>query len=271
MKKHLLFTSIIFIGSLTLQAQHIETTLEAKQTLSTKDRLFFIENKGQWPTEVLFLLQSSGLNTWITKKGMLYEYYKTEEIELSGSKEKPESIPDKHRHKNYKRWGQRVSYSLLGNNIEVTTLGKQKQEGYYNYLIGNDPGKYASYVGLYKEAVVQNVYDGIDMCYYFDKGTLRYDYIVHPGADPGQIHFKLEGSDKNFLNERGELVFSTCFGEVKNADLYCYQQQNKKQVSAKFIETGNSFSFALGAYDKNQTLIIDPLIYSTYAGGNGWD
>ncbi|MGQ9863909.1 MAG: DUF7948 domain-containing protein [Bacteroidia bacterium] len=40
-------------------------------------------------------------------------------------------------------------------------------------------------VGLYKEVVLKEVYEEIDVRYYFDGGRLRYDYIVHPGADVG--------------------------------------------------------------------------------------
>ncbi len=283
MKNQLLILSILLFGFSTLHAQRTENNLDAQQTLSKTDKHFFIENKGQWPSEVLYLAQLGGLNTWITKNGMLYEFYKTEEITSSiGSenynKEETDLLDnsddlhtEKFQQKDYKRWGHRLAYTLLGNNTEVKTHGKQKQSGYNNYLIGNDASKHASYVGLFKEAVLNNVYDGIDMRYYFDEGSLRYDYIVHPGADPSQIKFNLEGSDKNYLNEKGELVFTTCFGEVKNTELYCYQQQDKIQVSAKFIERANSFSFALGTYNKNETLIIDPLIYSTFLGGISGD
>ena len=59
---------------------------EAQQTLNNVDNQFFIENKGQWPAEVLFLTQMGGLNAWITTKGMWYEfttdYKNTVEIRL---------------------------------------------------------------------------------------------------------------------------------------------------------------------------------------------
>lgn len=271
MKKQLYLIFILLFGFSTLYAQRIGSNLDAQQTLSKSDKHFFIENKGQWPSDVLYLAQLGGLNTWITKNGMLFEFYKTEEINHSEKDENTTHLVNKYEQKDYKRWGQRVAFSLIGNNTEVQTQGKQKQSGYYNYLIGNDPSKHASFVGLYKEAVIQQIYEGIDMRYYFDKGSLRYDYIVHPGADPSQIKFNLEGSEKNYLNEKGELVFTTCFGEVKNVELYCYQQQDKKTVQSKFIESENSFSFAIGSYNKNETLIIDPLIYSTYIGGTNED
>jgi len=149
--------------------------------------------------------------------------------------------------------------------------GREKQEGYYNYFIGNDPSKYATFVGLYKEAVIKNVYEGIDVRYYFDGGKLRYDYIVHPGADPKQIVFKLEGSDKTYVDERGNLVFTTRFGEVSMSGLRVYQERDGQEVAARFVERDGGWSIWVGNYDKSQALVIDPLIYSTYIGGNGDD
>lgn len=268
MKKiKLLGFAYLLFGIGITQGKSNTTNEDVQQKLDNVDKQFFIENKGQWPHEVLYLTQMGGLNTWITTKGMLYEFYKTEKI-----KDESSSIDKKGKfdHPEYKLYGHRVGYKLIGNNNDVNVQGRFKQNGYYNYLIGNDPGKHASNVGLYKEAVVKSVYTGIDMRYYFDNGLLRYDYIIEPGADPSQIKFAIEGSEKSYVNDKGELVFTTCFGEVKNADLYCYQE-DKKQVKAKFINQGKNWTIELGNYDKQQPLIIDPLIYSTYIGGSSSD
>lgn len=244
---------------------------------SNVDKQYFIENKGQWPSEVLYLTQTSGLNTWITTKGMLYEFYKSEvkttslsnQVKDENSKyENSPNVKSNNSEQDYKLSGQRIAYTFSNNNLLVKTQSLQKQEGCYNYLIGNDRSKHTCNVGLYKKVVIKEIYNGIDIRYYFDKGTLRYDYIIHPGADPTQISFNIEGSENTYLNSKGELVFVTCFGEVKNADLYCYQNDDKKQVAAKFIKKTESWTIALGDYNTNQILIIDPLIYSTYLGGN---
>jgi hypothetical protein len=191
--------------------------------------------------------------------------------EAVSTERKEHAIPDKFEHKDYNMIGHRVLMKLQNYNPNPATESKEKQEGYYNYFIGNDPGKHASYVGLYKEAVVKDVYKGIDLRYYFDKGGLRYDYVVHPGADPSQIVFTLEGSDKTYVNERGNLVFTTRFGEVAMAELKTYQEKDKKEIKSEFIKRGGKWGIALTNYDKTQALIIDPLVYSTYIGGNGDD
>jgi hypothetical protein len=100
---------------------------------------------------------------------------------------------------------------------------------------------------------------------------LRYDYIVHSGANPKQIVFKLEGSEATYVDEKGNLVFTTRFGEVSMAGLKVYQERDGKEVLAKFEEKDGDWRIWVGNYDKSQALVIDPLIYSTYIGGSGDD
>jgi hypothetical protein len=242
------------------------TAEQQKQLEKVSSNLVFIENKGQWHSDVLYLCRMGGLDAWITRYGVNYTFYKLEEAVSTERKE--HAIPDKFEHKDYNMIGHRVLMKLQNYNPNPAREGKQKQEGYYNYFIGNDPGKHASYVGLYKEAVVKDVYNGIDLRYYFDKGGLRYDYVVHPGADPSQIIFTLEGSDKTYVNERGNLVFTTRFGEVAMAELKTYQERDKKVITSQFIKREGKWGVALASYDKTQALIIDPLVYSTYIGGS---
>jgi len=208
--------------------------------LSKVDRHFFVENKGQWPSDVLYLARLGGLDVWITKYGVNYNFFKLEEIPSETKSE--HSFSDKFRHKDYMVLGHRVLVKLQGYNENPVREGKEKQEGYYNYFIGNDPSKYATFVGLYKEAVIKNVYDGIDVRYYFDGGMLRYDYIVHPGADPKQIVFKLEGSEATYVDEKGNLVFTTRFGEVLMTGLRVYQEKDGKEVAARFVEKEGDWS-----------------------------
>lgn len=254
-----------------LNIQTLLAQIDTERAISRLDRQYFIENKGQWPDEVFYLTRMGGLDVWTTRKGGLYDFYKLEEVK-SNKQEKRDLPFDKFSHREYIRIGHRVLFELEGSNIDLNVEGKQRQEGYYNYFIGNDPSKYATNVGLYKEAVVKGVYSGIDMRYYFDEGMLRYDYVVHSGADPSEISFILRGSDKNYLDGVGNFVFTTRFGEVKMASLHCYQGQDRKPVEGKFVRRGDdAWGIEVCFYDATQPLIIDPLVYSTYIRGSGDD
>jgi hypothetical protein len=260
---------VLLLSATSIFAQQAPGRSDAERTLQKADKRFFIENKGQWHPDVLYLTRMGGLDVWITKYGVNYTFYK---MEKKPNAKQTEHLPSKFDDdlKDATLLGHRVLMKLQNHNANPQREGKQKQAGYYNYLIGNDPSKHASNVGLYKEAVVKSVYNGIDLRYYFDKGYLRYDFVVQPGADPSQIRFSLEGEDKEYL-KNGALCYTTRFGEVQMQDLYVYQQGDKKQVPAKFTQQNGVWQFQLSKYDKTQALIIDPLIYSTYIGGSSND
>ncbi len=268
-KKSIIVVWAVAVGTLAnVQAQ----SRDANTALQKADKRFFIENKGQWHSDVLYLCRMGGLDAWITKYGVNYTFYKIEKLSNSDANERRGHVPrgkfDREEHENSILLGHRVLMKLQNANLNPSREGKEKQEGYYNYLIGNDPSKHATYVGLYKEAVIKNVYQGIDLRYYFDKGSLRYDFVVHPGADPSQIRFKLEGQYETKVKGK-QLLFTTRFGEVAMTDLKTYQARDKKQVTSSFKPLGKDlYSITVAHYDKTQTLIIDPLIYSTYIGGS---
>jgi hypothetical protein len=225
----------------------------------------FIENKGQWNPEVQFLAKMNGINAWITKSGVVYDFNKIEDKFLKGHV---------------------VGLKYDGLNESCTNLTKEKLETYYNYFIGNDSTKWASFVPLYKEVIVKDAYQGIDIRYYFDTKTtegqtlagLRYDYIVSPGADISQIKMKFEGQNNLAINENGELVIGTSIGNVLNNKIYAYQPKallslaEGTKVDCRFIlNYDGTATFKIDDYNHDLALIIDPMVYSTYLGGSGPD
>ena len=269
MKKNLLIIFVLLLFKIsTIHGQANNLNTDAIQKLNNLNQQYFIENKGQWPNEVLYLTQMNGLNTWITTKGMQLEFYKKEK-----NKETAPKITDCSKLYNieYTCFGQRVNYDLVNCNSKVVAKGDMQQSTYKNFFVGNDKNKYATNVALYGQVIVKEIYDGIDIRYYFENDFLKYDFIVHPWADANQILINIVGSDKTYLNTKGELVLTTLFGEIQNANLYCYQEENKKKVEGKFTYNKGNWSFDLETYNKSQTLIIDPLIYATYIGGSHYD
>ncbi len=239
----------------------------AQEVLQKVNRQFFIENKGQWDDEVLFLTRMGGLDVWITKYGVAYNFYKIEHKHPEENKISKSKF-DEASHEDCMIYGHNVIFKLKNHNAQPLPLGRQKQEGYYNYLIGNDLSKHVRSVRLYKEVLIKDVYQGIDIRYYFDEGYLRYDFIVHPGADPKQIQFTLDGDNEEYLKENS-VYFTTRFGEVVMQDLTVYQEGTI--IKSRFNKTGEIWRIELGDYDKSKVLVIDPLVYSTYLGGSSTD
>src|SRR5215203_7258909 len=178
------------------------------------DKQYFVENKGQWPGEVLFMTRIAGVDVWITDHGVVYDFNKMRQ--KTGKKTKKKMTPAQFKDnrepiENSERFGQVVKMTLQDKVPGSTALGKEKSTGYYNYFLGNDPSKWAEHVDLYKEVLVKNIYKGIDVRYYFDRGSIRYDYVVQPGAEVKNIKMNFEGTDKIYLNGPDELVMLTRF------------------------------------------------------------
>jgi len=239
---------------------------KGNEILQKVDKHFLIENKGQWPEEALFLMQQDGLNLWITKKGVLYDLMKTSS---PGRTEDEMTVGYADTKKLFeKEYGitqeQIVGVGLKNENEDITVRPNLKCEGKYNYLIGNNKEKWYTDVGLYKEATIKNIYKGIDVRYYFEGENLRYDYIVEANANPKQLVLKIEGANKMYVNNDGDLVFETTLGEIKQAKLYAYQniEGKSKKIDCEFvINDSGELVFNLGEYDKSRELIIDPIIY----------
>ena len=82
---------------------------------------------------------------------------------------------------------------LLRANPTAKVTGLDELPGKINYFIGNDPGKWRTNLPTYARVRYENVYSGIDLAYYGKKGgQLEYDFIVAPGADPGEIALAID-------------------------------------------------------------------------------
>ncbi len=64
-----------------------EIRSEGRNLMQKQRKLFFIENKGQWHEDVLFLCRLGGLDAWITKYGVNYTFYKIERKQGTEGKE----------------------------------------------------------------------------------------------------------------------------------------------------------------------------------------
>ncbi len=214
---------------------------------------YFIENKGQWPDEVLYLARIDDLYTWITRDGAVYSQFSRDDTRLSDSTV-------------------RFRYVHAMPNIQAISNGEKS--GYFNYYIGNNPEGWSTYVGLYDEVMIKGIYEGIHMRYYFDRGLLRYDYIVEPGAEVDRIVIALEGEKNVRVNDRGELIAATAAGEFRHVDLFAYQMsgREKREVQCNYkIRDDGFIGLDVPDYDREQVLIIDPLVYSTFFGGSQTD
>ncbi len=245
----------------------------------------FVENKGQWDNHVRFMGNIGGNGAFfLDGKGVTVLLHNPADIEkymhhpmgssstTSGAAKSTAAArsaspvpPDSgiiHSH------AYRVSFEGASDNVEI--IPDKLQSSHNNYFIGNDPSKWASDCKIYKAVTYKNVYPGIDIRYYSDAGSLKYDIVVNPGANPDNIALKYEGASR--LNiKNNQLYVGTSVGDVKELYPYSYQfdkLNGKTDVSCKFeIKNGNTVKFRLQHFAHDVPLVIDPVIvFSTFTG-----
>ena len=158
-------------------------------------------------------------------------------------------------------------------NLAARVTGMDELPGMSNYFIGNDPAKWRTNVPTYAKVKYEGIYSGIDLVYYGNQRQLEYDFVVAPGADPRRIAFDVRGAKRIRRDQHGDLVLKMTEGEIRWHKPVVYQEKSgtRQEIAARYITGGNRVAFELAKYDASRPLYIDPLIYSTYLGGQADD
>lgn len=230
----------------------------------------FIENKGQWPDNVLYRANINGGSIYLEKDGFTYDLrdqknfkkftsYKTLPRDVRKNTPVPSGKIDHY------------AYNVKFNNSlpDPEVYGVNPKTGIFNYFLGNDPEKWATGVKRYDEVWYKNIYDNIDLRVTKDPVLFKYEFHCKPGSDPNQI--KLVYNDVVDISLRfGNLLIKTPFGTFYELKPYVYQiiDGEKQEVSSRFKLNGNEVTYVLGNYDPELKLVIDPpvRIFASYTG-----
>jgi hypothetical protein len=241
----------------------------------------FTENYGQLENKDVFFYDQRG-SVWFTAEGVFFEL--REEIKSQES-----GVPGRESYKYFDpmskfRPPEPISYrrvvlmqEFVGGN-KVRPVGRERLCWKSNFFYGNDSEKWCTNVPNYAEVWFENLYDGIDLKYYTNKNGLKYDIIVHPGADPRQIRIRYKGTKGLKIDEFGNMIIKTQLHDITDGGLFIYQDHevSRDPIKGRFvIHNKEEYGFEiLENYREQEVLVIDPnvrLEYSTFIGGNSWD
>ncbi|MFO0320908.1 MAG: hypothetical protein ACK504_00590, partial [Bacteroidota bacterium] len=233
----------------------------------------FLENKGQMMDTdnkpvpfVLFKAEAPGMNVYVTEKGLTYVFVKAEEEEHEREREKEKEHkkgmlagPEEEKIKMEMAW---VNVNLEGANIQRSNIVKEGQSAeHFNYFYGHCPkGIYDVY--QYDKITIKDVYPGIDwVLYNSDKKGMKYDFVVHPGADASQIKLIYEGDKPLKLNDDGSISIKTKLGKLTEAKPYTFDEGNANEIESNYKLTTISknktlLEFNLANHNPNNKLII---------------
>jgi gliding motility-associated-like protein len=238
----------------------------------------FIENKGQWDKKVKFQGTVPSGSFFVRQGGGF--------TVLQHNPEDLTVVHDAiHAHKLDKNNTRRLDsrFTLRSHAFHVDFVGASSSaeivadkplDTYTNYFIGNDPSKWAAKCKVYQGITVKNVYPNVDIRYYTQDGSLKYDIVANPGADIEKIALKYDGVDKLEIQKK-ELSISTSVGRVKELRPYTFQfnAKGKKDLDCRYVVKDNIVRFNVKNYDRNSTIVIDPtVVFISFSGSaaNNW-
>ncbi len=212
--------------------------------------LAFERNRGQLPAGVRFSSRGPGYALFLTAEEAV--------LELDGSRA--------------------IRARVLGARARAAVSGEAQLEAVAHHLIGAR-SRWQRNVPLYRRVRYRGVLPGVDMVYRGNQRQLEYDFVVAPGGDPAAIRMRYRGVERAELDAAtGELRLFVGGGVVTLRRPVLYQEIDGRRVEIAGSYRSRSgkgwtdVSFAVGAYDRRKTLVIDPVVsYGSYLGSSRSD
>ena len=156
---------------------------------------------------------------------------------------------------------------------DVEPCGRDPSGHSLNYYIGSERMGWISDAKTFRTVVYANIYDRIDLRFDSDGERVKYEFVIHPGADPSVIRLRVDGHDTLTVTKSGAMAISTPLGLILDDHLEAmYSDGDTGKVGCSFnLLDEDTYGFTVGPYDTGRTLIIDPLIATTYLGGDSMD
>lgn len=176
------------------------------------------------------------------------------------------------------------------------------------YFKGKDRSRWRSDISTYHGVDFGEIYPGIKVKFRAQGNNIEKLFYVNAGVDPGAIKIKLSEVHHIRVNEEGQLEADTRSGTVRFSKPLAYQEIGGKRVEVAVTyqihrtvtrsQSGKMnppktksgmrrkqhtdspdisrnpqhlYGFKVSAYNKKYPLVIDPLLSSTYLGGEGDD
>lgn len=265
------FLLCLFLFPFALQSQSFCELKNEKQV-----SIQFIENHGQITDEkgrsvsdVLFNAEANGADIYLTTKGLTYVFTKSSKRGAS-----IDSID--------------YSYYRFDINLKAASIKKDNvlrelpSSAEYNFYYPQCKKGITS-AKKYGRVTVKNVYAGIDWVLYSTGKGLKYDFVVHPGANPNDIRLQYASADEINLNKAGSILLKSAFVNYSDERPIAFTKESSAAIPCNYkiksklkktfsdnVYYETEIGFETEKYSSDQTLVIDPLQlwWGTYFGGN---
>lgn len=228
---------------------------------SPRQRAGFVENRGQLRDsegrsrpDLRYVLSTPDGAVFLRAAGLSYVFSQATE---NGERTQQRSV--------------RADVEWIGANPNPVIRHEATQPGVMRFFL---PGAELE-TRSYGRVVYEELYPNIDLVYYTTQSGLKYDFIVKPGGNPNDIRLRYQGFSGVNLTREGQLQSATALGKVEEAAPVTFSLVNgeKQAVASSYALANGTLSFRVGAYDRQATLVIDPLtrLWASNYGGTTFD
>ncbi len=214
--------------------------------------VYFIPNKGQVDKPVAFYVQGKDKTLYFTGDGVTLVLTKpvpapeitaevsggrsggdepTQEVGsanavLKDAKVRSEAVSTGQN----ERWV--VKLDFVGANKNVKPIGEAEAGAAISYFRGK-PEDWRTGLPTYSKIVYANLWPGIDLAYYGTVNKLKYEFVVHPGADPSAIRLAYRGAKGVAVEPDGRLKVTTRGGSFSDDLPVAYQEKDGQRLDIK--------------------------------------
>ena len=195
--------------------------------------LFFIPNKGQMDKQVYYYVQGEDKAVYFTSEGLIYSLVSLPETPKPGPGDKlkqgfPGTKQLKDSSKPSQRWIVKMEFVGARKNVKPECL--EKSATVVSYFNGK-PEQWKAGLQAASKILYRELWRGIDLVYYGTVNRMKYEFIVHPGADPAQIKLTYLGAESVKENNKGQLEVQTPLGGLIDDTPEAWQEIAGKRES----------------------------------------
>jgi hypothetical protein len=181
-----------------------------------------------------------------------------------------------------------VQLAFPGSQSSFELRGQGRQSTRISYFSGRKRNWHSG-LSTFDQVVYAGLWPGIDLVFSGNQQQLKYEFLVQPGADPGQIRLAYTGLEAPLkVDPEGRMEIATPVKILYDEKPVSFQDLGRR-VETSFRLFGGSqgkpgtrpadrseldrqvYGFRLGRYDRERLLVIDPAIrlHAGFIGGSG--
>ncbi|MDS4041938.1 MAG: hypothetical protein RKP20_12260, partial [Candidatus Competibacter sp.] len=206
----------------------------------------FVENQGQQDPAVAFYAQTLAGTVYVTRAGQLV--YALPQTEAGG-------------------WT--LMEEAVGATPQVSAGPAAATQ--VSYFHGNDPAQWRSGVSTVHSVELGEPWPGVRLAVQARGKQVEKLFTLAPGVSAEAIQMQLRGAQGLQIADDGALHLTTGQGEVRFTAPQAWQELagERRAVAVAYQRLADDrYGFTLGEHDPQAPVVIDPLLQSTYVGGN---